>query len=253
MRKEIPLTLETIHRDGDEKYRISSPREIQLTLHAIAQKKAIAVLYFNNDQNFIKTLLLAVTAEGIWLDVGPSEDDNQMLLNSLAVNLVTMHQGVKVQLACYHGTLAMYAASPAFYFTLPQHLYRFQRRNFFRLLIPVEIDLKCLIPPAKPEAEQQHEVVIMDISVGGIALQCKESSANLVAGEIYHDCKIDLPEIGTLIATIQVKNLFEVISPTGHISKHAGCEFINLDGKMSMLLQRYVGIMQSKLSKTITT
>lgn len=251
MRKEIPLTVEKLHEGDEEKYLISSPREIQLTLHAIAQKKSPAVLYFGDERQFIKTILLAVTEKGIWLDIGPSEEDNQMLFDSDTATLVTLHQGSKVQLECHRATLAVYAAKPAIYFPLPKYIYRFQRRDYFRLPLPSDDPLKCVIPPALPNSSQACEIVIMDISVGGIALKCKESSINLVEGEIYHDCKIDLPEIGTLTATIQVKNLFEVISPNGQITKHAGCEFINLDGKMSMLLQRYVAVMQSKLSKLV--
>ena len=68
------------------------------------------------------------------------------------------------------------------------------------------------------------------------------------AGETYTDCRIELPGLGTLVATVQVKNLFDVTSPSGNVIKHAGCEFMQLDGKMSMLLQRYVAVMQGKLS-----
>lgn len=251
MRKDIPLTVEKLHDGEKEKYLIRSSREIQLTLHAVAQKKATSVLYFGNDGHFIKTIMLAVTEKGIWLDIGPSEEDNQMLFDSDTATLVTMHQGAKVQFDCHHATMAVYASNPAIYFPLPQQIYRFQRRDYFRLPLPADAPLKCTIPPAVPNAAQVCDLVIMDISVGGIALKCKESSVNLVEGEIYHDCKIELPNIGTLTATIQVRNLFEVTAPSGIITKHAGCEFINLDGKMSMLLQRYVAVMQSKLSKPV--
>ena len=147
--------------------------------------------------------------------------------------------------------MAVYASQPAFYFPLPRHIFRFQRRDYFRLPLPSDAPLKCVIPAASANASQVCDLVIMDISVGGIALKCKENSVNLVEGEIYHDCTIELPDIGTLNAIIQVKNLFEVTSPAGIVTKHAGCEFINLDGKMSMLLQRYVAVMQSKLSKPV--
>ena len=249
MRKDIPLTIEKLHVGGEEKYLIKSPREILLTLHAVAQKKPAAVLYFDNDQHFIKTIPLAVTDSGMWLDIGPSEEDNQMLLGSDTVTLVTMHQGAKVQFLCPQVTMAVYASKPAFHVPLPQHIYRFQRRDYFRLALPPDDPLNCIIPTVQATTQKVCEIVIMDISVGGIALKCKENSINLVEGEIYPDCKIELPGIGTLKATIQIKNLFNVVSPGGHTTKHAGCEFINLDGKMSMLLQRYVSVMQSRLSR----
>ena len=249
MYKEASLTVEKF-RDGEEsKFLIRSPKEIQLTLHALAQKKAVTVVYFNNGERFFKTVLLAANDKGIWLDVGPNEDDNNLLVNSDNITFVTMHHGAKVQFVCHQVQVAIYAAHPAFYFPLPTQMLRLQRRDYYRLSTSSDTPLKCIIPPATAKSAQRHEITIMDISVGGIALVCKESSVNLEAGEVYPDCRIELPGIGTLIATIQVRNLFDVTSSSGAVTKHAGCEFVQMDGKMGMLLQRYIGIMQSKRSR----
>jgi c-di-GMP-binding flagellar brake protein YcgR len=146
--------------------------------------------------------------------------------------------------------IAVYAGHPAFYMPLPSQVFRVQRRDFYRLSASIaDTPLKCVIPPVQEKDQPPHEITIMDISVGGIALICKENSVNLEAGEIYPECKIELPGVGTLIAKIQVKNLFDVTTLSGSTIKHAGCEFIQMDGKMGMLLQRYIGIMQSKLSR----
>lgn len=249
MSKERILTIEKFHDGEESKFQIRSPKEIQLTLNAIIQKKSFTIVYFDNEQRFLKTLLLAVSESGIWLDVGPSEEDNIHLLHSDSNIFVTMHQGVKVQFICHQPMMATYASHPAFYFPLPDHILRVQRRDYFRLSISPDAPLKCIIPPVPLQSEKPDEITILDISVGGIALICKEHNVKLEAGKIYADCRIELPGTGTLVATIQVKNLFNVTSPSGATSKHAGCEFVQLDGKMSMLLQRYVGIMQSKLSK----
>lgn len=247
MSKEPVLTIEKFRDGEEEKYLIHSPREIQLTLNAIAQKKLIGVLYFDNGQRFFKTLLLAANAKGLWFDVGPDADDNNLVPNSDDVIFVTMHNGAKVQFACRQVQTAVYAAHPAFYCPLPQSLVRLQRRDYFRLPTSGDAPLKCIIPPAPAVSPHPVEITIMDISVGGIALTCRESNVALQEGKIYPDCRIELPDIGTLVVTIQVRNLFDVTSPSGVITRHAGCEFMQLDGKMSMLLQRYVAIMQSRL------
>lgn len=248
MSKDNHLTIQKFQDDEESKYLIRSPKEIQLTLHAIAQKKSAAVLHFNNEQNFFKTVLLMANEKGLWLDVGPDENDNNLLLNSEDITLVTMHIGAKVQFKCHHPQVAIFASHPAFHFPLPEQIVRLQRRDYFRLPTSGDAPLKCVIPPLPTQSPQVSEITIMDISVGGIALVCREQNVALEAGAIYPDCRIDLPGIGTLIVTIQVRNLFDVTTPSGLVTKHAGCEFIQLDGKMSMLLQRYVGIMQSKLS-----
>jgi c-di-GMP-binding flagellar brake protein YcgR len=250
MYKEPILTVEKF-QDGEEgKFLIKSPKEIQLTLHAIAKKKSTGIIYFDDNKRFLKTILLTANDKGIWLDVGPDNDDNNHIVNVDSITLVMMHNGAKVQFSSSHTQIAVYAGHPAFYLPLPNEMFRVQRRDFFRLSASIaDTPLKCVIPPASEKEQRPHEITIMDISVGGIALICQENCINLEAGEFYPDCKIELPGVGTLITTIQVKNLFEVSSSSGAIVKHAGCEFKQMDGKMSMLLQKYIGLMQSKISR----
>jgi len=249
MSKDPSLTVEKF-RDGEEnKYLIKSHREIQLTLKAVAQKKAIVVLYYNDDDHFIKTVLLEANETGIWVDVGPGEAINSQILNSNHVVFVTMHNGAKLQFICPPIEVAIYASHPAFFFPLPAQMIRLQRRDYFRLPASGDKPLKCVIPHALPQNSALEEITIMDISVGGVALTCKEDNVKLETGETYPDCQIELPGVGTLKVTIQVKNLFDVTAYNGVVTKHAGCEFIKLDGKTSILLQRYIAIMQSKLSR----
>lgn len=248
MSKEVPLTVEKFYNDDEEeKFLIYSKKEIQLMLHAIAQKKTRAMLYFNHGKQFIITRLLAVDHEGMWLDVGPSDEDNEQILRSNELILVSMHNHAKVQLSSPQIFMASYAGEPAFYMQLPERMLRLQRRDYFRLPIPATAALKCVIPVASEKIDKPHEVTIMDISVGGVALVCKEHGIALEEGETYPDCRINLPGIGTLLATVQVKNLFEVTAKNGVVTKHAGCEFIQLNGQMSMLLQRYIAQMQRQL------
>lgn len=250
MYKEPLLTVEKF-QDGEEaKYLIKSPKEIQLTLQAIAKNKSTAIIYFDDNKRFLKSLFLTANENGIWLDVGPETEDNNHIAQVDSITLVMMHNGAKVQFTSDHAQIAVYAGHPAFHLPLPDKLFRVQRRDFFRLSASVaDTPLKCIIPPPAQKEQRPHEVTIMDISVGGIALICQANSINLEAGDIYPECKIELPGVGTLVTAIQIKNLFEVNSPSGETVKHAGCEFIKMDGKMSMLLQRYIGIMQSKISR----
>ena len=250
MYKEPVLTIEKFREGEESKFLIKSPKEIQLTLQAIAQKKTSTIIYFENNERFLKTILLAANEKGVWLDVGPDHSDNTQIANSENLTVVTMHNGAKVQFPGNHVQIAVYAGHPAFYFPLPGAIYRVQRRDYFRLnAAAADTPLKCVIPPLTENQQRPHEITIMDISAGGIALVCRENTVRLEAGEIYPGCQIELPNVGVLSATIEVKNLFDVNSPSGATIKHAGCEFKQLDGNMRMLLQRYISMMQSKLSR----
>lgn len=251
MAKEIALTIEKFYSDDEEgKHLVRSRKEIQLTLHAIAQKKSRAAIYFDHGKQFIMSVILAVNDDGMWLGTGPSAADNEQILRSDEIVLVSMHHHAKVQLAGSHISQVDHAGRPAFYMRLPERMLRLQRRDYFRLPIPPFAALKCLIPATAALSAQAHEISIMDISVGGVALVCEEQGIKLDAGQTYPDCRISLPGIGTLVATVEVKSLFEVTGRNGMVTKHAGCEFIRLNGPMSMLLQRYIAQMQGQLAAT---
>ena len=86
----------------------------------------------------------------------------------------------------------------------------------------------------------------MDISGGGVALECQEHDTEFRPGNIYPICNINLPNIGMLTATILVKNIFIITMHNGEVKKRAGCEFIHLNGTMAILLQRYLAHLQSE-------
>ena len=244
MGKEQVLTVEKIQGDEEDKFLIRSAKEIQLTLQAIAKGGKAVIMYYNHEQSLMKTLLLFANNTGIWLDISQNEEENSNFLQTSEVILVTMHQGAKVQFTCEDPIMATYAGNPSYYFPLPIQMLRLQRREYFRLSTAGESKLTCVIPMWKEKATSNKEVIIMDISVGGIQLSCKEAGLGLQEGEIYHNCIIKLPGIGTLIADIEVRNLFDVEAPSGAVIKHAGCQFLNLDNQQTLLLQRYIGQMQ---------
>lgn len=249
MPKEAPLTIEKFYNDEEKKFLIVSRKEIELILHEVAQNKSRAILYFDHGKQFIQTTILGADFEGLWLDAGPDDTLPKPLLNSRDLVLVSLHQQAKIQLENNHIRLATHAGRPAFHMPLPEKLVRLQRRDYFRLAIPEDATpLKCVIPMEGDETATSGEVTIMDISVGGVALVCEENTVRLQEGQTYPDCRIELPGIGILKVTIQVRNMFELADKQGVATRHAGCEFMNLNGQMSMLLQRYIAQMQRHLT-----
>jgi c-di-GMP-binding flagellar brake protein YcgR len=57
---------------------------------------------------------------------------------------------------------------------------------------------------------------------------------------LFDNCRIDLPDVGTITATLRVRSVFEFTLRSGVRSKRAGCQFIDLPGPMMTLIQRYI-------------
>jgi c-di-GMP-binding flagellar brake protein YcgR len=247
--KEVPLKIELFSDGEDSQFSIRSRREILFILNGIAQDGARAALYYDEGNDFILTTALKVNEQGMWLDVGSMAASNQRILRSNKIIFISSHRQVKVQFVASCIENALLENRAVFYLSLPDSLLRIQRREYFRLTTPANNPLKCIIPVPLVESGTpvaKREVTIMDISGGGIALVCEAHDTELQPGKIYANCRISLPNVGTITATVKVKNSFEITLRNGKISKRAGCEFTYLTGEAATLLQRYVTYLQSE-------
>jgi len=245
--KEIPLKIELFSTDEENDYLVSNPKEIVSILQTIAQRKSRVALYYNEGNSMVLTMILAVDDNGVWVDASSNPLDNRHIERSKRIIFVSTHNQAKVQFVANDTLLGIYEDAPAFSLALPKKILRLQRRDYYRLVTPEPDALKCIIHPAPEKAHIQHEITVMDISIGGVALICEESGVELKPGMVYEHCLILLPDVGTLEATIEVKNTFEITDRNGKVKRRAGCVFIKPDGKTTMLLQRYVAQMQQKI------
>ncbi len=244
MEKDIPLKIEILTSSKDDQYRITAVREIEFILQNIIKSGSLIALYASETNDFILSTLLGVDASGLWVGKSKDEHKNECILKSHKMIFVSSHAQVKVQFVSGQATLSVYQGQPAFFLPFPQSIYRLQRREYYRLTTPVSHPLLCIIPHNQTEKRHPHEVTIMDISGGGVGLTCTEQETVLVPGHTYKNCQINLLEVGELIGTIEVKNLVVLTTPDGKTVRRAGCEFKDLDGTSTNMLQRYVTAMQ---------
>jgi c-di-GMP-binding flagellar brake protein YcgR len=245
--KEIPLKIELFSSDEENEYLISNPKEIVSILQNIAQRKSRVALYYNEGISMVLTMILAVDDNGVWIDAASNPQDNRLIERSKRIIFVSTHNQAKVQFVAGDVVLGTYEDAPAFSLGLPRKLLRLQRRDYYRLVTAETGALNCVIRPLVNQAIQ-HEVTVMDISIGGVALVCEQTGVELHPGMVYEHCEIELPGLGTVEAAIEVKNAFEITDRNGKVKRRAGCVFVKPDGKTTMLLQRYVAQMQQQLA-----
>lgn len=244
MEKDIPLKIETLSGEESDKYLITSAKEIELILHTLIEKCTRVALYYGNADEFLLITLLDIDNKGLWLEQSPNGHGSRQVVASNHLVFVSSHQQVKVQFTTHQASSVIHDGHPAFYIALPKSLYRFQRRDYYRISIPVSVPLRCIIPAGDVPSKKPHEVTIMDISGGGVGLTCEETGVELVPGNVYANCTINLPDVGTIISTIEVRNLKVVTTSSGRTYNQAGCVFKNLNNQSIILLQRYVTNMQ---------
>lgn len=223
-----------------EKYVVRGKREIVAILHQLQASVSLITAFFNEGKEMLLTSLLAANDDRAIIDFGADHDTNRKALAADRIFCVASHEKVRIQFELGRLKEINYDGGPAFSAPLPRSILRLQRRDFFRLAMPIARPLKCLIPRIDEQGSAETiEASIVDISGGGLALTVPEGLAFERDME-FPDCRIDLPEVGTIAMTLQARNVFEVDLRSGLRVRRAGCAFVKPAGAMLALIQRYI-------------
>jgi len=229
--------------DEGKDYSLRSSREIQRLLQSLVTHKALITAYFNAGNDFLMTSMLEVLEDDdeIILDISNNSEMNQRALSASRIICVALLDKIKIQFVIDGIKSTQFENKPAFLADMPQSVLRLQRRESYRLSLPI---LQPLIGIAQLKTRDGKvsptEVHIVDISGGGVGIVSKADEVALAAGMLLENCRIELTGIGTLTVTLVVRSVFELTLKTGVRQKRAGCQFLELSGQQDNLLQRYI-------------
>ena len=222
-------------------YMLHSRSEITFVLRALLEHVSQITIFFNEGKDLLLTTLVAIEDDRILFDFGASSEINRKALTVERLFCVASLEKVRVQFLLRGLQQVTFEKRPAFAAAFPTDVLRLQRREFFRLTMPITRPLKCQIPISEAESNNQFviEVNVVDISGGGLSMAMPEG-LNFDSGQEFTNCRMELPEVGTLMATLKIRNQFEITLRSGGRVRRAGCEFVKLSGPMQTLVQRYI-------------
>lgn len=237
-RKTTEVILEP---EAFSQYLLHSANEILFVLRSMVKDGSRITVYFNEGKDFLLTTVIAVDEEGLVLDYGSSAEMNRRAEQAKKLFCVASHDRVRVQFLLRGVRQVDFEGSPAFRADLPDTLLRLQRREYYRLTTPVARPLKCQVPLSWADGSQDAlEINVVDISGGGLAVMAPPEGIAFEPGMEFPNCRVELPEVGIIAATLIVRNLFDITLRSGMVVKRAGCQFIDLPGPMLTLIQRYI-------------
>lgn len=221
-------------------YLLHSRSEIGFILERLADDGAQITIFFNEGKDMLLTTVVAVEENDVILDFGASMDTNRKAQTVDRLFCVTQHDKVRVQFILRGLERIDYQGQPAFRAKIPDEVLRLQRREFYRLTMPLTRPLKCTLPiPEASGAVNILELNIVDISGGGLGLSLPDTMV-LNPDIVYKGCQFALPEIGTVSADLRVRSQFDIVLKSGARVRRAGCEFVKPSGPMLTLIQRYI-------------
>lgn len=233
-----------------ERFRVDSRREILRVLGDLARNLQLVTAYFNEGDDFILTSVLRLDEDDnrLVLDYGPDETLNQRLLTARRVLFVTRHNQVRVQFSSESIQKAIYQGAAAFVIPLPTTIIRIQRREYYRLAVPIGRHLNLHLATADGDTITAH---IVDISVGGIGIIEPPAGRQhgWDSGTVLPNCRIDLPEEGVIQTDIEIRNRYQVNSQHGEPVFRIGCRLLNLDSRSNTTILRYIHRMEVERRK----
>jgi len=250
MKQEDELPSQPQSRDNqledDSRFAVSQPAEIVFVLKKILQNAQLVTAYLNGGDDFALTSLLDVmpdTAEVV-LDAPPDAAAKKRLLAANKVLLVTSHDLVKVKFMASDFREVRYKGRPALRIPMPRSVLRIQRREHYRIATPITKPLICTLPLSDRGPGAQAETIVLDISIGGIALMDNHDATGFKIGDVFEHCRIGLPEVGTLAVALEVRNSFDTPLKNGLSFRRCGCQFLNLAPSAESMVQRYIMMLE---------
>lgn len=237
--ENTPLPTPETPSNDIEQYQIYSRMEMLSIFRAIIEQRSFVTVYFNQGDDFLVTNLVAANPdfEELVCDMGSDTEANQRMLAAQRLLFVSFVESIKVQFSVARAEPTTFQGHAAFRIRMPDSILRFQRRNYYRVPLPTMRNITCQIP--RPDAPGQLlEVRILDLSVGGIAMMLLPSDLRLEHGMLLQNCKIEIPEFGTVTAALEIRHLRPEENQAD--TQRVGCQFVGIPAPMMSLLQRYI-------------
>jgi c-di-GMP-binding flagellar brake protein YcgR len=213
-------------------------------LRNIGARNQLVRMVIKGGTESVVTSILKVDEDSntVIIDCAPSNLQNEHILESDNLAFETLLEHIRILFFATQVESCVYENLPAFSFTVPASLIRLQRREFYRVLTPVTNPVRCTIQVADENGEGSTTAVVtlQNVSGGGIGIVDEKKLLDNTIGRIYKDCRIDIPGGAPVIATLQIRNSYDLTLTNGKAIRRLGCLFIDLSKPMTAAVQRYI-------------
>lgn len=233
----------------DADFTVSNRDEIIRLMTGLQRNRVTLSAVFNSGNDILLTAVLEVDEDEdrLLLDTNANQKSNEQLLNSKRTIFHSFSEGVKIQWVSTRVDGATFGKHKAFSIAIPEKLQRIQRRGFHRVNTPIVNPLTCQLSMAD---EQVLELILVDICAEGIGV-IVPADAVLDRGAQFPECRLELPEIGSVQVAVFVRSTWEVKLKNGSKSQRAGLEFVNIHPSTQSKIQRYINKLErSRIAAT---
>jgi flagellar brake protein len=237
-----PTPLSALSGRAIDEFRVANPTEVLALLRRLVDSAVLVQLSAPGGAAYTSTMWsVDGTARRISLDADASHPQVHALVDAGEATAVAYLDAIKLQfdlrgLMLVHGQRASALQS-----VLPDVMYRFQRREFFR----VRVRDSAVAQLRHPGSLQLLTLRVLDVSVGGCSLALPAGTAPIGPGTTLQGVRIELDADTLFVAALTVQHVSGGFGNTTGGAR-LGCSFAGLDAPSQRALQRYVDLTQRR-------
>ena len=229
--------------EGLDEFRVSSPRDVGTLLKQLLDGSIVLNLNGSDGRVFTSAIWTLDSSRGtIGFNADPNDPAMQSVLHSHDVTVVGYLDSVKVQFeirnpVLVHGNRASVLNCP-----FPREMYRFQRRNAFRVR-----PLMRSAPIARfrhPDQDVEMALRIIDLSIGGCALFLPGDLPALNAGVTLPGVRMELDDDTKLDVQLRLQHVTSINNEGRGV--RLGLEYLRPSGDTVRTLQRFIDLTQKR-------
>ena len=232
-----------LERDNLQPYILTSPPDILDVLQSLRNRGTTLRSYIEPTSQTAHTFLLDVSTRNNALVLSMERTESEVAGEDF---LATQSALTEASLGTSHVQFLGQQAAPydsekytAIRLPIPSQLLHVQRRDNYRMMVPVTNPVQCTISPGS--SKKPFTISVEDISGGGVCLADNNQDIDHVVGKTYPDCSIDLPGVGTITVTLQLAHVTPQPGLAGHPRyMRVGCAFVQANGSTVAMVQRYI-------------
>ena len=223
-------------------YQVASRREIVALLRQIGERNQLIRMLIKGEADVCVTSILAVDEDSntVVLDRSIERAQNQRIEAAGRVKCETTLDKIRILFSADALGATTWRGEPALRADIPPTLIRLQRREYYRMPTPISNPVRALIPVLIEAGGGMGVFPLHDISVGGIALLDSKLQLGTGIGRVIEGCRIELPEIGPIATSLEIRNSLDLTLLNHKTSRRLGCRFVDISRGGLAAVQRYI-------------
>ncbi|MFC5547986.1 flagellar brake protein [Massilia aerilata] len=223
-------------------YEVTSRREIIALMRRISEQRQLVRMIVPGTPDSCITSLLEIDQDSNTLTFDRSVDaeQNRRILAAGGIECETMLDKVRILFSVRSLREIAYENGTALQAPIPETLIRLQRREYYRIPTPLSNPVRVLLPVPGDAGAPSLSLPLADLSCGGIAILDNKRQLDNQIGLVLPDCRIELPEFGTVTTALQIRNSVDMTLLHNKPNHRLGCQYVDISQGNLAKVQRFI-------------